>query len=169
MFKLCILVSMMLILGFACGNAEQDESTVIEQSVENPAVSSSSPEAAFSRFIEAMQNGDAATVLELYPDAVMPQLEMQLWQMKNDTTGQVTLVFAQMGIEVTPEELQDWTIEDMLEAQITSPMAQGQFDGVTVVGSTVEGNTAIVEFEMTIVEQITMSLEDGQWKMAQGF
>lgn len=174
MYRLLILVSSILILGVACNNGAQADTDITQEAGESDISEESSAagadaEAALGRFIEAMQNGDAATVMEFYPAEAVFQMEMQLEQMKNDTTGQVTVLFAQMGVEVTPAELQNWTVEDMLEAQITSPMTQGQFDGVTIIGSTVEGNTAIVEFEMTIAEQIIMILEDGQWKMSSGY
>lgn len=182
MYKLLILVSSMLILGVACSDAPQEDNAVVEQTIEvsEPAIEvvlpDTSPEAAFNAFIEAMKNGDAQTIIEFYPSEALFQMEMQLEQIKTDTTGQIALAFAQMGINVTPEELQNWTAVDMVEAQITSPMMQGQFDGVSVVGSTVEGETAIVEIEMfipemdtTIVTEAILILEDGQWKMGQGF
>ncbi|MEN8209632.1 MAG: hypothetical protein ABFR50_10325 [Candidatus Fermentibacteria bacterium] len=127
------------------------------------------PEDSMTAFVEAVKTADGATAASYISSYALGELDVQLVAIKENPEMSVTY-FETMGVEVTEDEIANWTSEDLLAAFFTSPgTAEELGDKLDLVvnGSEIDGSEAVV-FITTASgdeEEVDMVLEDGVWKL----
>jgi hypothetical protein len=136
------------------------------------ACGASNPEDAVTGFFEAMKAGDGAKAVTYLSQSTIDEIGSGLEEIKADTTGMAAAMLPMMGINVTPEELQEMSAEDFVAALFSSQMMKDMLGTaeIEVVSSTVNGDAATVHVKMTMngetdEEDLELVREGGAWKL----
>ncbi len=145
-------VSIVALLAVACGGA--------------------TPEATINGFFEAMKAGDGAKAVTYLSQTSIDEMGAGLEDIKADTTGMAAAMLPMMGINVTPEELQDMSAEEFVAALFSSPMIKDMIGTaeIAVLETTINGDNATCRVSMTMngetqEDELTLVKEGGSWKL----
>jgi hypothetical protein len=139
------------------------------------ALAAGTPEDGAEAVIDAVYASDASALMEELSETSLEQLEAVVMMVKmspDEAAGQMS---AELGREISSEELMQWTAVDMLDAFLSSPMLEQALpprEVVRVARCEADGDTAVVYLSVPEVEEempLLMVLEGEDWKLGEGF
>jgi len=149
MKKFALALAAVFVLAIACGGA-------------------GTPDQVVKKFIDAFQSGDGEAIVSCISADGLAELNASIESMK-ETPEESAGFLAMMGVEVTAEELANWTAADFLTAMMGSEMLAEEmpdFSNVEIGAAVIDGETATVPVTVDgETEDIELVLEDGSWKI----
>jgi len=131
------------------------------------------PEAAFESLVDAIYAGDAQEFSTFLSAESAGMVSMILMMLKADPEQAAADISAELGVEVTAEEISGWSSADLLAMVLSAPGFIAEFpprESIHVSGSTVNGDSCLVSFTVDGIEgnmDLPMVMQNGSWKLDQ--
>lgn len=132
-----------------------------------------SPEEAFDGLLDAVYSGDAQGLYESFSTESVAMLNMMLLMVKADPEAAATEISNELGIDITGEELAEWTAMDLVSIVISAPGFMAEFpprDHITVTNCSVSEDSSVVFFtvgEIPETFELLLIKQGEDWKLDQ--
>jgi hypothetical protein len=129
------------------------------------------PEQDFNRLVEAVYSADTEGFQNCISTESNSLIEMMLTMIKLQPEDAVTEISDELGVEITAEELSEWTSGDFIETVLASPGFAAELpprQNITVAGFEINGDSSTVSFNITDIPQhfeLLMVKEGEIWKL----
>ncbi len=150
MKKYILALVAVFVLAIACGGGE-------------------TPDQVVTKLLNGVQNADGDAVVSCLSAEAVAGIDEMLVGIKADPEGTATMA-AEVGIEITPEEITDLTAGKTVTLLLGSELVTAEIpdlSGIEVGTAVIDGETASVP--VTIdgeSSDVQLILEDGSWKIA---
>ena len=131
------------------------------------------PEAAFESLVDAIYAGDAQEFSGYLSQESAGMVSMILMMLKADPEKAAADIAAELGVEVTAEDISGWSSTDLLAMVLSAPGFISEFpprENIHVTGSTVNGDSCVVSFTVDGIQgdmDLPMVMQNGSWKLDQ--
>lgn len=136
---------------------------------------SGTPEEGFEAFLDAVYDADAEAFLSCLSQGNRDQLDMLVIMIKLSPEDAAAQISNELGEEITPEELRQWTSLDLVETILSSEQLQSELPDrsrLWVDSCETSGDSSTVYLGIAEVEDrfpVLMVLEGVDWKLAENF
>ncbi|MBD3368981.1 hypothetical protein GF402_01305 [Candidatus Fermentibacteria bacterium] len=134
-----------------------------------------SPEEGFETFLDAVYDGDTEAFLSCLSQGNRDQLDMLVMMIRLSPQEAAEQLSSQLGQELPPEEIEQWTSLDLVELILNSQQLRGNLPArsdVLVVRCETSGDSATVYLSVSEAEEefpLLMVLEEEVWKLGESF
>ncbi len=131
------------------------------------------PEQAFNNLLDSVYSGDAEGFQNCISTESNGMIDMMLMMVKFQPEDAVEQISTELGVEITAEELSEWTSSDLIETVLLSPGFQEQLpprENISVSGFEINGDSSMVCFNITDLPQpfeLLMVKDGNTWKLDQ--
>ncbi len=131
------------------------------------------PDEAFENLIDAVYEGDSQVILESLSTETVAMFDMVLVMVKSQPEEAAIELSETLGVEITVDELLEWTPSDFIDAFILSPEFVSELpprEDFEVSGFEVDGDNSIVFITLageTEILEVSMVKDGSSWKLAQ--
>lgn len=132
-----------------------------------------SPEDAFNGVLDALYSGDAQGLYSSLSTESVAMLNMMLLMVKAQPEEAAAEISDELGIEITGDELSEWTAMDLVSTVLSAPGFIDEFpprEEITVSNCSESGDSCVVYFtvgEVPETFQLLMVKQNGNWKLDQ--
>ena len=138
-----------------------------------PAAFAETPEEAFNDLLDAVYSGDAEGVTERLSTGTLAMLDMVVAMIRLQP-GEAAEEFShELGTDITPGEIMNWTAADFIDAVILSPGFIDELpprDQIAISHCVVNGDSSTVFLSVAGISDqfgMAMVLEDDSWRLSE--
>jgi len=134
---------------------------------------SADPAQSFENLVDAMYSADAQGVYDMLSPESIGLLNMMLLMVKAKSEEAAGEISAQLGVDISAEELRSWTTMDLIGTVLSAPGFRNEFpprNDIVVSRFEINGDSSLVFFNVAQIPEdfeLLMVLDGEQWKLDQ--